>query len=73
MAIIRKIQEGDKEVESLVPFWLASLMPCQLEAVSKAPPIECIDPPIEFIELAVEPLLGWYRWLEPGLGKLAHH
>jgi hypothetical protein len=53
-----------------LPFWLASVIPCQLDAVSNAPPMECIDPPIEFIELAVEPLLGWYLWLEPGLVAL---
>jgi hypothetical protein len=51
---------------AFLPFWLASVMPCQLDAVSRAPPIE-------LIELAVEALLGWYLWLEPGLAVLVLH
>jgi hypothetical protein len=63
---------GNIKITEAQPFWLASSIPCQLDAVSNAPPIECIEPPIEFIELAVEPLLGWYLWLEPGLDVSVH-
>jgi hypothetical protein len=43
-----------------VPFCPDSFNPCQCVEVSSDPPIECI-------ELAVEPRLGWYLPLEPGL------
>ena len=41
----------NQEQSWILPFWPDSLSPCQFDAVSSVPPIECI-------ELAVEPRLG---------------
>ena len=47
-----------------IPFWPYSLTPCECKAVSNVPPIECM-------ELAVEPLRGWYLLLEPDLPTIS--
>ena len=54
-----QLMDGAVRLETL-PFCPDSFNPCQCVDVSNEPPIECI-------ELAVDPRLGWYLPLEPGL------